>query len=321
MIQASDRDARYPTFEALKKALENALPPSGSGSQLTILERRENPAASTFASEVVQCSTVNGPLVVFCKYEGAADDESFHPRGTLDYEAEVYRNVLSHCHSTVPRLYGKHVTAETPSTFLFIEYVDDSLMVHETPDTRGLVSAAKWLGQFHRWNDQYFRDNRPAFLTVYDAEYFAGMLARAVQFDRGRHEWLVDFCSRIRGALTNILTSDSLIIHGEYFPKNILLRDGLIYPVDWQSSAVGTGEVDLASLIEGWPAQIAEKCVSAYKTARWNTPPESFDDRLTAARIYWCLRWLSYRQDWTHERESEIQYERLRQLADTSHLI
>jgi hypothetical protein len=62
----------------------------------------------------------------------------------------------------------------------------------------------------------------------------------------------------------------------------------MIYPIDWESAGIDVGEVDLASLADGWPAEIRQECEGAYREARWSGgSPADFEQRLAAARL--CL--------------------------------
>jgi hypothetical protein len=53
-----------------------------------------------------------------------------------------------------------------------------------------------------------------------------------------------------------------------YLNNNLSLH-GRIYPVDWESTAVAIGEIDLASLVERWPVTTVGRCINAYISARW----------------------------------------------------
>ena len=68
---------------------------------------------------------------------------------------------------------------------------------------------------------------------------------------------------------SELTSAPQTIIHGEYYPKNILVREGEIFPVDWESAAVAAGEIDLASLTEGWPEEDKRVCQAEYCAARW----------------------------------------------------
>ena len=83
------------------------------------------------------------------------------------------------------------------------------------------------------------------------------------------------------------------IIHGEYYPANVRWHRGDVYPVDWETAAIGAGEIDLACLTENWPEEFAQRCERAYIQARWPDGCDRtvFRRRLSAARLYMTLRW------------------------------
>ena len=83
------------------------------------------------------------------------------------------------------------------------------------------------------------------------------------------------------------------VVHGEFYPENILVREGAIYPIDWESTALAAGEIDLASLTEGWSEDVARDCEEQYRQVRWpGGPPDGFYRRLWTARLYLQFRWL-----------------------------
>ena len=97
-----------------------------------------------------------------------------------------------------------------------------------------------------------------------------------------------------------LLSVPQTVIHGEYFPMNILYRDGVIYPIDWESGAIAVGEIDLASLTADWPSEIVQECEHEYERWRWpDRSPSDFRKVLDAARLYWLFRWLGDRPEWT----------------------
>ena len=119
-----------------------------------------------------------------------------------------------------------------------------------------------------------------------------------------------------------MLASPRTIIHGEYYTNNALIRNRLIYPVDWESAAIAAGEIDLAALAERWPRAIVQECEVEYQRARWpaGAPPE-FERRLSAARRYLHFRWLGERPDWTLREKSFWRFDQLFQTAQRMGLL
>ena len=63
---------------------------------------------------------------------------------------------------------------------------------------------------------------------------------------------------------------------------------------------LGAGELDLASLIDNWPAAICEVALDIYAETRWgNAEQPGFRDRIELARVYQDLRWLGDRRERT----------------------
>jgi thiamine kinase-like enzyme len=103
---------------------------------------------------------------------------------------------------------------------------------------------------------------------------------------------------------------------------NVLARGREVYPIDWESTAIGPGEVDLAAILEGWPRGIQQRIAEAYARARWDgTPPAGNSERLVAARLYWEFRWLGERPDWTLATKQAKRYPQLLQIAEEAGLL
>src|SRR5207248_4975347 len=136
----------------------------------------------------------------------------------------------------------------------------------------------------------------PPFVRRYDLAYYAGWAERACDLagpGRERLPWMHVLRQRASGWAAALLAAPLTVIHGEYYPHNVLVRGGEVYALDWESAAVGAGEIDLATLTEGWPVETVRQCEQAYRRARWpGGPPADFEQRLAAARLYLAFRWL-----------------------------
>jgi hypothetical protein len=166
-----------------------------------------------------------------------------------------------------------------------------------------LVQAARWLGQFHAATESRTSGADVSFLNSYDAPYYLGWSRRTLRFAselRSEFPWLETLCGRFEESVDVLLTAAPTIIHGEFYPHNILLSDGQIYPIDWESAAVAAGEIDVATLTEAWKPEHLRQCEVAYRKARWGgTAPAGFARTLAAARLYVCFRWLGEQPEWT----------------------
>jgi aminoglycoside phosphotransferase (APT) family kinase protein len=163
-----------------------------------------------------------------------------------------------------------------------------------------LVHAARWIGGLHERSSAWRSDKVPGRAGVfeYDEEYFAGWAQRTLRFTEslvGEYPWLPEVSELfMRDAHELADKGNYVLVHGEYYPANILVRDDEVIPVDWQSAAFGPGMVDLASLTEGWGrGALVKEALRAYWAERkCDRFPAAFQRQLQLARVYWPLRWL-----------------------------
>lgn len=286
--------------------------------RLEVLAREPNAYTSTYPSEVVTCELPDGSTVrLLCKHGDGRERSSYGHRGSVSYEAQVYRDVLQAVAVPTPKFYGTHADASTGELFIVVEYLSENVRVKDSRDILLMREAARWLGHFHRANQPLLSRSSLAFLNRHDAGYYLDWATRTSIYAGHRHKefpWLADLCRRFEDVVETLLAPPPVIVHGEYYPNNILFSQGTIFPVDWESAAVAMGEIDLASLTEKWPARYVDAAVTEYKSTRWpEGAPAGFQRRLEAAQLYWLLRWLGDRPEWTtHEKELR----RFRQLGE-----
>ena len=283
-----------PDDKSLATGLRSAL--AGS-TPLTILDRAPNPDVSTFPSEIVTCRLEDGDrLRLFCKYGTGCGHDARGHRGGVGYEAQVYRSVLAASALSVPRLYGAATVGPAGEVWLAIGYLEPCLRLRDSRDLSHWEQAAAWSGRFHAEQEARNRDASFSFLIHYDADYYAGWARRTAHYAAAldlNFPWLPELCRRSETALLGLLEAPRTIIHGEYYPKNLLVNDGTIYPVDWESAALGCGQIDLATLTDRCDPETILRCERAYQQARWpQGAPPGFTDALDLARLYVHLRWL-----------------------------
>jgi aminoglycoside phosphotransferase (APT) family kinase protein len=296
-------------------------------SGVRILERCPAIWASTYPSEVVTCQ-VDGwssELKLYCKYMAGLHYESFGHRGGVAYEVEVYRDVLDGAGMPVPRFYGAYFDPETGDQWLVLEFLDRAVRVTKGPQPKSVVKAASWLGRFHAANETRISTPRLNFLNVYDAAYYLGWSQRTLRFAtelRSAFPWLETLCGRFAECAEILLSCRPTIIHGEFYPHNILLNSGQIYPIDWESAAVGAGEIDLVTLTEAWLPNHLRQCEAAYQKARWGrAAPAGFERTLAAARLYMCFRWMGDQPEWTLGAGNGEYFDRMRASGEELGLI
>ena len=303
-------DAASPSSEQLRAGLHEVF-----GAPVELLEREPNPSASTFASERVTCRPGTGRTIhLFCKHSGGYTPDDRH-HGGVAYEAAVYDRLLSQAPVSLPTFHGAFRHAQARGETLVIEYLGDAARLSGAPMPVSMISAATWIGTFHRHAEAMLDPVALSFLNVYDLAYFRRWASRTRALAEpliDHYPWLARLCGVFAEVFAERLLEGATVVHGEYYPHNVLVREGRVLPVDWESAAVAAGEIDLATLTEEWPPEVADGCARAYREARWPSGERSgFQDRLSAARLYLHLRWLGDRKEWTLSPGHRWRFERL----------
>jgi hypothetical protein len=279
-------------------AIESVFGASGSAwGRPVSVRRRATPYVTTFACEIVTCRFAGGGrLSLFCKY-GAKDGMcSFGQRGGVGYEAEVYRRVLRPAGVSAPVFYGSHTDPDTGGTWIVVEFLKRSRRAGKVSRLRAMKPAARWIGEFHAANAGRTEDASLAFLTDYHAAWYrewprrAFRAARLLKLDL---PWLGKVARRLEEEIATLAQLPRTVIHGEYYPHNVMFQAGVVRPVDWETAAIGPGEIDLAALTEGWEPAAAGEFEEEYRKARWPAgAPADFDRNLSLARAFMQLRWI-----------------------------
>jgi hypothetical protein len=290
-LEPADREV---LVDGLSKTLQHA---GFSASSFEIDSTGAHLRQGTHPSETVICRLANGSkLQLFCKYSKNYSAQSHRHRAGVAYEAEVYRRLVQPFPGSSAEFFGTFESEDRGLSFLFLEELQNVLRVGNSPP-ENMARAADWIGRFHAVNESNGSGAHPDFLTVYDLDYYRQWPKRAYRLTgpmHGEYPWLRIVCEVFEHEIARTLVeAPSTIIHGEFYPKNVLAKRDAIYPVDWESAAVAAGEIDLASLTEGWSKEALEQCTNAYCRARWpDGAPARFDKTVEAARFYWVFRWL-----------------------------
>lgn len=303
---------RLPSTSDLEAALRSM---DGLGDAV-IVSRAPNVFSSAAESEVVRLATEEGECSLLIKYGSDARRHTGHGYwGDVAYEAAVYRSMLSRIDTRTPRFYG--LARHADASWLAIEYVDGERL-SKSPRA-AIIIAARWLGAFHRATASATGARRDV-LNMMDAAYFRGWAERTFEYTRplhGTHRWIEQACSYFARHAGELAAHEATVVHGEFYPRNVLIAGDEAIPVDWQSAATGPGEVDIASLTEGWgDGPLVAECLRAYEGTRWpGGAPQDFERRLDLARMYWPLRWLGDDPAWTHSPKRARYFEALRAAA------
>lgn len=291
--------------------------------QLTIVDRRPMAWFTTFPCEVVTCRLGDASeRRLFCKYSARRHSSSYRHRGGVAYEAFVYREVLERLELSTCRCYGAHTDPGTGDTWLVLEYLEGVVRADYVIDGSALIAASGWLAQFHAANEGRRQRGSLPGLIRYDPHYYLGWPRRTSLFAQRVQlglPWLIALCERAEDFLGALFDAPPTVIHSEYYGQNILYdrRRGTVVPVDWESAAIGPGEIDLASLTERWPQEIVDGCMQEY--LQFRRPEDSmaaFESRLAAAKMYLHFRWLGDNPTSTADPKLSWRFEELRRTGD-----
>jgi hypothetical protein len=307
-----------PDDESLTHGIASILAVDSEG--VSVIKRVPNPHASTFPSEVVICRRSDGTeFQLFCKYQTARDNLAHGHRGGVKYEAGVYRRVLASSGVTAPPFYGAAVVGADGQCWLLLGYLKSALRLRDSHHLSHWEQCAAWCGRFHAHFQSHSGDGDHSFLHRYELDYYAGWARRTVEYADGAaadFPWVRSLCDHGASAFGTLLDAPQTVIHGEYYSKNLLVYRGIVYPVDWESTAIAPGEIDLATLTDGCEPEVVRRCEDAYQRARWpdGTPPH-FPTALDLARLYVHFRWLGD-QPGHRMRRRFWRYEEVRRLGE-----
>jgi len=269
----------------LKLALANGEAPARA---VKVLARELPRFMSTFPNEIVTCQLPNGRRRrLFIKYAGNQTHACFGHRGDVAYEVQVYQRLLRPMPDFRPRFLGTHTDPQTGDTWLILEYVEGSMRVSDlsfrrsTRQPRALAETACWLGRFHARQEARVTEPALSFLKRYEAEYYRAWARRMFEFSRPLRKdfpWLARLQRSGDRWFAPLLDSPPTVVHGEFYAKTVLVRRGRLFMVDWESAAIGAGEIDLAALTEGkhWRGHIAHKCEQQYQRPLARRPTSRF---------------------------------------------
>jgi hypothetical protein len=262
---------------------------------VNVLDRSVNTFASTWPTEIVHCRVGERYARLFIKHGPSDARKTNGNPGGPRYEATVYETALRPAGLAFPFLGAAH-DRETQSTSVVLKFVDGFLHVNQSFDRTAVVRAAAWIGTFHA---RAARDAEihTGTLNRYDADYYAHCAYRSrsrLSGLAGEFPWLSEVCTTFVEIGARLAAGPSTVIHGELYPSNVLLQDGVVRPVDWEWAGIGAGEIDLAALTENWDEPWVSACTQAYIAHRWpRGAPADFRWRLDAGQAYMHLRILS----------------------------
>lgn len=248
------------------------------GASVVRLEQRPYPYETSHSLEELDVQLADGTVLHLLRKDlrtRPANRPSFLHDPSR--EIETYRQVLVPAALGTARFYGD---AEEQ---LFIEKVD-ARELWQFGELEVWQRVARWLAGMHAALADRVDERK---LLRYDGEYYRLWLGRAeaIAGDLGQVAEIYE------DAIERLLALPQALIHGDFYPSNILVADARICPVDWELAAVGPPLVDLAALITGWPAEDQEAIAAAYG--------DISSEALNCCRLYLAVRWLGWSDDWT----------------------
>jgi hypothetical protein len=294
----------------------------GRDNHIVSIERKLNDYHSSFAIEELTIHFENGrrlPLIF----------KDLSPNGLLEYarqirphfsyqparEIIVYRHILAGAGLGTPTCYGALIDPEFERYWLLLEKVTGNPLA-KTGEFEIWCDAARWLADMHcRMADVATQEALTANLLRYNEDFFNAWIDRAEHAsDLGANGTENGFSAMWRltalgrRVVRNICMLPQTFVHGEFYASNILISkcgDRLrICPIDWETSAVGPGLLDLAALVAGnWTEQQRAEIALAYydslpSVIRPYHNLQEFARALCYCRLFMAIKWLGWSSDW-----------------------
>lgn len=300
--------------ELLREPLARLLARRWPDARVVDIGRSPAPYRSSWWLEDLRVTLEDGAVVdVVFKDLGrptpGSSAERAKPGRVVDPRREpwVYRSVLEPLACGAPSCWGSVSWPRRGRHWLFLERID-GVPLAEVGQPEAWEAAAAWLGRFHVTVGRGPGTSGP--LIRHDARLHRWWFRRAVERAREVRDTagLAAVLRRIRrvhaAVAEEIAEAPGTLIHGEFYPSNVLLAEGRIRPVDWEMAGVGPALLDLAALTAGsWGAEERAGMALAYRHAvlRAGAPVEPLDRflrTLTECRLLLAVQWLGWGRDW-----------------------
>jgi hypothetical protein len=291
----------------LRVALERSL-----GQSIAEVRRTPSMYTSTFPIEDVLVRTVDGAELAFI-FKDLSRRMAGHVKPTfvLDprREIEVYRSILTDGRLGTARCYATVADATHERYWLVLEKVQ-GVELYQVGDLAVWQSAARWLAQIHIGLAREAPLALSDFLLHHTAAFYRVWPARAIAHAHSTEQlealsWLA---ARHDQIVDRLMTLPATIIHGEYYPSNIVVQalggDIRVCPIDWEMAGLGPGLMDLAALTAGsWSDAARRALTEAYRDGVANLgghlqPVEEFQVALECCRLQLALQWLGWSAAW-----------------------
>jgi thiamine kinase-like enzyme len=312
-----------PASLQLRAVLSNALERNRPGTRIVDMERAPYPYSSSWWLEEITLGLDDKSRITLVfkdlvrETTGSAAGR-VKPAFVTDPAREpwVYQNVLMEATLGPPSLWAAVTDFAVDRHWLFLERVN-GVPLAEVGNRDAWCAAAEWLGRFHATASVRRSLHGP--LLRHSKAYHRRWLARAVSAamenarasDAAREKLvrLRSLASAHERATEAVLSAASSLIHGEFYPSNVLIEQTgatfAVHPVDWEMTAVGPPLLDLAALMSGrWSADDRIAMATAYREGARSEGVRcpmlgELLASVAACRLLLAVQWLGWSAEWT----------------------
>jgi hypothetical protein len=234
-------------------------------------------------------------------------------------EIETYRKVLRHLQLGTATFYGAVVDEKIERYWLFLERLEP-VHLWQMGDFTVWERVAAWLARAHLILAEPARrgGKRSTHLLRHNRKFYHHWMNRAREFvghrdkspDRSAGKAIDRIGQNYDCVVERLLNLPPTIIHGEFFPSNVLLEQfetetPRVCAVDWEMAAYGPGLIDLAALISGnWTPEQRDAMIQNYYSAlsdelrdKWDF--DTFKTDLDCCRLHQAIQFLGWSRDWS----------------------
>lgn len=282
-------------FAALAPLVSRLAPLVAAAGSPLICSRLPNVYASSSPSEIVTIGLPDGSRREFLlKYERPQPDPEPRLRHGVAYEARVHLQLVDRLPWPTLRCHGEMTFGSPSCRAIVLDHLAGAMRVNEAADDGTLMAAAEWCGRLHGWGTHACTEPSLGFLTRSDRRFHRAWVERAqrIAAEVGGSAEIAAACAAFETREESLAVARPTTLHGEFGPQNVLWREGVVYPVDWESACVGPGVLDLAALLFDWPADTVRHGIEAYFHGRGKSPHAEFGDEFAAATLLTALHWL-----------------------------
>jgi aminoglycoside phosphotransferase (APT) family kinase protein len=220
-------------------------------------------------------------------------------------EIHVYQSALGGLPG-IPTCFASQADERAGVWWLLIEKVP-GVELWQIGELEAWCEVARWAAGLHQRPDRV-DDDVLTRLVSYDRAFFEHWPRRARRFaerwGRGRCRKLAEALRGYDQIIDALVQLPRCFVHGELYPSNVLVDQatGRISAVDWEMAGLGTGMLDLSSLVAGsWSDTERFTLVTAYHAALplGNRPPvEQLVEDLMRCELHRCIQWLGWAPNW-----------------------